>query len=61
MRPQEPRTIDPHELIDPADEAKIKALAEQLEVTPADIVDAVDKVGAHPVALAIFLDRPTAV
>ena len=61
MRPDEPTKFDPHEPIDLADAAKVKQVTEALDATHEELVEAVEKVGPQPVAVAIFLGRPEAV
>lgn len=61
MRPDEPNTFDPHEPIDLADAAKLKQVSEALDATHEELVEAVEKVGPQPIAVAIFLGRPYAV
>lgn len=58
MRPDEPKTFDPHEPIDLSNEAKVAEMLAKLECTPEDLQAAVDTVGPQPVAVAIFLGRP---
>lgn len=61
MRPDEPKTIDPHEPIDLSNEAKVAEVTEKLECSEEELAAAVEKVGANPVAVAIYLERPSAV
>ena len=61
MRPDEPTKFDPHEPIDLGDAAKVKQVAEALDATHEELVEAVEKVGPQPVAVAIFLGRPGAI
>lgn len=61
MRPAEPITFDPHEPIDLADAAKVKQFTEALDATEDELMQAVEKVGPLPRAVAIFLGRPDAV
>jgi hypothetical protein len=57
----QPRSFDPHEPIDLGDEARVHDLAERLDATPAELTEAVEKVGAQPVAVAIYLGCPDAI
>lgn len=57
MRPDTPQTLDPHEPIDLADAAKVKQVAEALDATHDELIQAVAKVGPGPVAVAIYLGR----
>ena len=57
MRPDEPKTFDPHEPIDLADEGKMAEMIEKLEVSRDELTQAVETVGSQPVAVAIFLGR----
>ena len=61
MRPDEPKTFDPHEPIDLSSEGKVAEMSEKLDATPQELAEAVVKVGPQPVAVAIFLGRPDAV
>ena len=61
MRPDEPKTIDPHEPIDLSNEAKVSELTEKLECSEEELAAAVEKVGDNPIAVAIFMERPSAV
>lgn len=61
MRPDEPKTFDPHEPIDLGNPAKIREMTERLDCSEQELVDAVEQVGAHPVAVALKLGRPEAV
>ncbi len=61
MRPDEPKTIDPHEPIDLSNEAKVSEVTEKLECSEEDLAAAVEKVGDNPIAVAIYLERPSAV
>jgi hypothetical protein len=55
MRPDEPKSFDPHEPLDLEDGPRLEQLAERLSATPAEIAEAVEQVGPHPQAVAIFL------
>lgn len=57
MRPDEPKTFDPHEPIDLSNEAKVREMTHKLECSPEELVEAVEKVGSQPVAVALFLGR----
>jgi hypothetical protein len=56
----EPRSFDPHEPIDLADEVRVQDLTEALDATPQELTEAVEKVGPQPVAGAIYLGCPDA-
>lgn len=60
MRPNEPRTFDPHEHIDLANEAKVAEMTRKLDCSAEELAQAVETVGAQPVAVAIYLGRPDA-
>lgn len=60
MRPDEPKTFDPHEPIDLTNEAKVSEMTRKLDCSPSELAEAVQKVGPQPVAVAIFLGRPDA-
>lgn len=60
MRPDEPRTFDPHEPIDLSNEAKVREMTQKLDCSEKELAEAVKKVGAQPVAVAIFLGKPDA-
>ena len=60
MRADEPKTFDPHEPIDLANPVKVREMTGKLECSEDELAQAVDKVGAQPVAVAIFLGRPNA-
>ncbi|HVK41704.1 MAG: hypothetical protein K0Q62_767 [Phenylobacterium sp.] len=61
MRPDEPKTFDPHEHIDLSDEGKVAEMIEKLDVSRDELIEAVEKVGSQPVAVALFLGRADAV
>lgn len=60
MRPDEPKTFDPHEPIDLSNELKVREMTEKLDCTTEDLTAAVEQVGTQPVAVALFLGRPEA-
>jgi hypothetical protein len=60
MRPKEPRTFDAQPLIDLQDKPQVHYWSRRLEVTPAEITDAVRAVGPNRTAVAIWLGRPDA-
>lgn len=59
MRPDEPKTVDPHEPIDLSNEAKVREMTDKLQCSEVELAEAVDKVGPQPVAVALFLGRST--
>lgn len=61
MRPDEPKTFDPHEPIDLANPDKVREITEKLDCSEQELADAVDQVGPHPVAVALKLGKPEAV
>ena len=61
MRPDEPKTFDPHEPIDLANPEKVREITEKLDCSAEELADAVDQVGSNPVAVALILGRPEAV
>ena len=61
MRPDEPNTFDPHEPIDLSNEGKVAEMTEKLDVSRDELVEAVEKVGSQPVAVALFLGRADAI
>ncbi|MBA4011018.1 MAG: hypothetical protein C0481_04055 [Phenylobacterium sp.] len=61
MRPDEPKTFDPHDPIDLANPTKVREITEKLDCSEAELADAVDQVGPHPVAVALKLGRPEVV
>ncbi len=61
MRPDEPKSFDPHRPIDLGDAHQVTALADRFGATHEELAEAVEKVGPQPVAVAIFLGRPDAV
>lgn len=61
MRPDEPKTFDPHEHIDLFDEGKVAEMIEKLDVSRDELIEAVEKVGSQPVAVALFLGRADAI
>lgn len=61
MRPDEPKSFDPHQPIDLADQRQVTALSDRFGATHEELAEAVEKVGPQPVAVAIFLGRPDAV
>ncbi|KQW67014.1 hypothetical protein ASE17_19660 [Phenylobacterium sp. Root77] len=60
MRPDEPKSFDPHEPIDLRNPAKVREMTEKLDCSEDDLVEAVERVGPQPVAVAIFLGRSNA-
>lgn len=60
MRPDEPKTFDPHEPIDLTNEAKVSEMTRKLECSPEELARAVETVGPQPVGVAIFLGKPDA-
>jgi hypothetical protein len=59
MRPaDQPNAIDPHEPIDLSNAAKVDEITKKLECSEDELAAAVDKVGDHPVAIALYLNRP---
>lgn len=62
MRPDdEPNAIDPHEPIDLSNREKVREVTSKLNCSEDELAAAVDKVGDHPVAVAIYLSRPQVV
>lgn len=61
MRPDHPKSFDPHEPIDLADPAHVSLLIERFDTTHDELTQPVEKVGTKPVAGAIFLGRADAV
>ncbi|CAN7607057.1 DUF3606 domain-containing protein [Phenylobacterium sp. LjRoot164] len=57
MRPDEPKSFDPHEAIDLTNPAKVREMTDKLDCSEEDLADAVGQVGPQPVAVAIFLGR----
>lgn len=57
MRPDEPKIIDPHEPIDLSNPAKVEQVSKALDATEDELTAAVEKVGSHPVAVALYLGR----
>jgi hypothetical protein len=53
--------LDPHQRIDTRNPAQVQEVADKLDTTPEEISAAVGKVGDHPVAVALYLERPDAV
>jgi len=60
MRPKEPRIFDAQPLIDLRDKLQVDYWSQRLEVTPAEINEAVRTVGPNRTAVAIWLGRPDA-
>lgn len=60
MRPDEPKSFDPHEPIDLANPAKVREMTHKLDCSEEDLATAVNQVGPQPVAVAIFLGRSDA-
>lgn len=60
MRPDEPKTFDTHEPIDLSNEAKVVEMTEKLDCSHEELVQAIEKVGPQPVAVAIFLGKSDA-
>jgi hypothetical protein len=60
MRPDEPKTFDPHEPIDLTNPAKVREMTHKLECSEAELAEAVEAVGPQPVGVAIYLGRPRA-
>lgn len=56
-----PHALDPHVRINANDPAQVREAAEALETTPDEVTAALEKVGDHPVAIALYLERPDAV
>lgn len=57
MPDSEPKSFDPHEAVRLDDPQQMQALSEALDATPEEISQAVEKVGDHPRAVAIFLGK----
>jgi hypothetical protein len=58
MRPDEVRSFDSPALIDVADEAQLRAVAEQLDASPEDVAEAVERVGPNLTAVELWLSAP---
>lgn len=52
------QTFDPHALIDLADPTMVRQATQQLGCSEEELAEAVGKVGAQPVAVALYLGRP---
>lgn len=48
MRPDEPKSFDPHEPIDLRNPAKVREMTEKLDCSEDDLVEAVERVGPQP-------------
>lgn len=60
MAANETKSFDPHERVDLTNSDQLKTLGKALDATPEEIGDAVEKVGDHPRAVAIFLGKGAA-
>lgn len=55
MRPDEPKSFDPHTPIDPDNAEYVERVADALAVSPREVRQAVEKVGGNPTAVTIYL------
>jgi hypothetical protein len=61
MRPDPDRSFDPPSVIDLKDQRQVDYWADRLQATPDEITEAVENVGPHRTAVAIWLGRGDAV
>ena len=61
MGPDEDRSFEPPAMIDLQDDGQVTYWAERLQATPDEINEAVQNVGPHRTAVAIWLGRGDAI